>query len=119
MIVLGREKFKEPRVGCCGMTRYDMIYPIDDFITEEEFIRDAYSMAKSYGIGTEIRVADTYALEYFRGESGQNLRSDGGETLFLLELIDDKKWHYFKKDKLIFIANNLEELREQWEFYLK
>lgn len=119
MIILGREKFREPRVGCCGMTRHDMIYPIGDFVTEDEFIKDAYNMVKSYGVGTAMRVADTYALEYFSGELGQNLRDDGGESLFLLELMDDGKWHYYKDNKLVFTVDSLKELQDKWEFYLR
>lgn len=111
-IVLSLEKFEIPRVGCCGLIRTDMIYPIGKTCTEDAFIKEALDLIKSYGVGGMGRTADTYSVEYFIGKPGQNFR-EAGKSLYLFELMDDKLWHYFKDGVEVF-AKDLNGVEELW-----
>jgi hypothetical protein len=107
MVILGREKLAWPIIGCCGMGRDDIIYPVGTELDIEGFKRRALEIVKGYETGDDEN--ETYSLEYFKGEPEQNFREDG-ESLILIEKVDDK-WIHSIRGKEIFRVSNYNELK--------
>lgn len=96
MVILGIQKFENPRVGCCGSIRYDSIYPASYDINE--FVYEAKTIVANYGTPSFFSENDTYCLEYFLGEPGQEERGKG-ESLYKLEK-NGESWDFYMNGKL-------------------
>lgn len=91
-MILGRNLYKNIKIGCCGMSRYDIIFPIGYTTTESAFKEDAKQMIEDYYKSDYDGGNDCYSLEYFEGDADQTQRG-GGTSLFKCELINDE-WIY-------------------------
>lgn len=107
-IILCREQFIEPRIGCCGMVRSDAIYPIGNTINFETFKNEVFDLINNYDDDKDI-----YSLEYFEGEYGQEKRGNG-KSIYLFILEKDNNWHFYENGIEKFKVNNLEELKILW-----
>lgn len=113
MVILGRNQFRTLRVGCCGLSRYDQIYPVGVYPNISDFKREAFQMINSYGISNNDGFGDCYSVEYFEGEPSQNFRRHGA-SIYLFILEQDNKWHFYDHDQHKFAVSNVEELKKVW-----
>lgn len=94
-MILGRELYKNIKIGCCGLARHDSIFPVGYVVNREEFESAAKRMIEKYYKEEYDGGNDTYSLEYFEGNPEQENREDG-KSLYKCTLSeDDKKWHFF------------------------
>ena len=82
MIVLGMQSFKNPRIGYCGAVRYDSIYPASDSLSD--FLKEVKEVISNYGEPDYLSNNDTYLIEHFIGDVGQEIRGSG-DSLYKLE----------------------------------
>ena len=116
MIVLGRDAFKHPIVGCCGNVRNDLIYPIGYNSDFERFKKNAIRSMKNYG-GEEtysnVCRNDTFLIEQYEAEGLEEQRGKG-KPIFELRLSGDL-WHYYEHGIELFSVKTVEELIEKWK----
>lgn len=91
-MILGRELYRNIKIGCCGLSRYDNIFPVDN---KEDFMNDAKRMIMKYYMPTYDGGNDIYSIEYFEGNFDQTERGDG-LSYYKMELQDNDEWHYFE-----------------------
>jgi len=112
--VLGREIFINPRVGPCGATRNDSIYPIGDAPDFESFKKRATAIAKNFNPSNSYYgEADTYAVEQYLGLEGENIEFRGkGKSFYLFKKQDDD-WAFYKDGVLQFVSSTA-DLENKW-----
>jgi hypothetical protein len=113
MLIFRRVEFKNARVGCCGLTRYDSITPVGGRADFEIFKKEALKIMEAYGHQSYRDDGDEYSIEYFEGKStDQNFREDGKS--FLKFVLEKGKWKFYAEGKLQFSVGKIEELKKIW-----
>lgn len=112
MIILGREQFKKCRVGCCGSVRNDLIYPIGYKPDLKSFKKTCSKVMKEYGKETYESCGDTFSVEQFEGNEGDESRG-AGKSRYLFILEDDGSWKFYENEMFICKISNEKEL-EDW-----
>lgn len=113
-LVLGREIFINPRVGPCGATRTDSIYPIGDAPDFESFKRRATTIARGFNANNSYSgEADTYAVEQYLGLEGENIEWRGKGKAFYLFKKEGAGWAFYKDEILQFVSS-ADQLDSKW-----
>lgn len=114
MFILRRVEFKNLRIGCCGLSRYDSISPVGTEVNFDEFKKEAIEILKNYGEQTYESSGDEYSIEYFEGKgTDQNFREDGKS--FFKFILEGKEWKFYENGKKIFSIKNLAQLKKLWQ----
>ncbi|MFA5395308.1 MAG: hypothetical protein WC346_04740 [Methanogenium sp.] len=98
-MILGRELYKNIKIGCCGLSRHDSIFPVGYNTSKEEFLLAANKMIEKYYMEEYNGGNDNYSLEYFEGTSEQENRGSGKSVFKCVLLEDDNKWHFYIENK--------------------
>lgn len=106
-IVLGRVVYKTVRIGCCGMSRYDMIFPVGDVASFSQFKQEGFNLINDFN-----KDQDSYQVEFFEGIPEQNERGNGKQLYSLIH--KDGVWHFYK-DGILKLETDNERILSLWE----
>lgn len=112
VVVLGCDRYKIAKVGCCGQARHDLIYPISNEIDYNSFYNNSIKMLKESSTND-----DWYATEQFYGEPGQEFRPKDVYLQLIFEL--GSKWTFYKEGIEIFSFCSIKEFEILWDAFKK
>lgn len=109
-ICFGREQFNNYRIGCCGQSRKDSLYPIGNNINFKIFQKSSIEIMENYLSEKD----DVWFIEQYLDKEVGDFRSKVKPVYEFYLNKDDKTWSFYENKEKIFTVNTLEELKERW-----
>lgn len=105
--ILSRKQYEESFGGPCRLIRNDLIFPVGETATLEDFKKECLQLINEFG-----KKNKPYSVEYFEGTPEQNFR-ENGKSIYLF-IFEDGKWNFYEEGKLKFSVKSKEELLRIW-----